>query len=193
MRLNELSSINKLYLTPGDIAKTLGISHESACVTCSRYTKAGLMLRIKRNYYVLPHIFSALTEEQAFAIANMLQTPSYISLTTALSFHGISTQIQRDFYESVALKRTREFAIKEKTFVFTKIDRRLYGGFIKKDGYFMATPEKAVLDALYLSSLGRYSLDISAIDRAKLNKSEIVRLAGKYPESVRARAGKLFN
>ena len=44
--------------------------------------------------------------EQKFIIANIYQVPSYISLMTALDYYEITTQMQRDFIESVILKRT---------------------------------------------------------------------------------------
>jgi hypothetical protein len=44
----------------------------------------------------------------------------------------------------------------------------LYQGFKKEKGFFIATPEKMLLDAIYLMSYGRYALDMSAIDPKKL-------------------------
>lgn len=184
MRYSELNKIKKLYFTPKDVAWALEISYNSARVTCSRYTTRGVLVRLKRNFYTLPQTWENLSEEEMYAIANLLQIPSYVSLTTALSFYNISTQIQRDFYESISLKRTKEVTIAKKTFIFTKIDKRLYDKFIKKDGYFIATPEKALLDAFYLTSLKRYNLDFDAIDIKKVDKERVRKLIKMYPKKV---------
>ena len=45
----------------------------------------------------------------------------------------------------------------------------------------IASPEKALLDAFYLISYGRYSLDISALDATKLDRKKIERLSRTFP------------
>ena len=185
MRATELSKIRNIFFTPEDVSRKLGISYESARVSCSRYVQRDILLRIKRNFYALRQNWENLSEEKMFVIANVLQVLSYISLTTALSFYGFTTQIQRAFYESVSLKRTKEVTVEKTTFTFTKLDKKLYGGFVRKNGYFIATPEKAILDALYLSSLSRYNLDFAAVDFNKANKKKIKDMLKIYPEKVK--------
>ena len=53
MKTTELSKLNKLYFGYEDLARVLGISQASARVTASRYVRQGLLLRVKRNLYVL--------------------------------------------------------------------------------------------------------------------------------------------
>lgn len=185
MRYADLSKIKKIYFTPKDVEKALLISYASALVTCSRYEKKGLLIRIKRNYYALPHVWERIREEEGFLAANILEVPSYISLTTALGFYNVTTQVQRDFYESVSVKRTKEILIKDKTFVFSKIDRKLYQGFQKVDGYFIAEPEKALLDVLYFMSLKKYEFDFTACDFKKINKTKAKTYIKLYPEKVK--------
>ena len=97
MRAFELNRIEKLYFSTNDIAKALSITPESAKVTAFRYAKAKIITKIKKDIYTLSHKIPFLTEEELFKLANIIQTPSYISLTTALSYYNISTQQQRDF------------------------------------------------------------------------------------------------
>jgi hypothetical protein len=85
----------------------------------------------------------------------------------------------------VATKRTKEIHLDRTVFRYVKIARPLYFGFNKVKGIFIATPEKAFLDAFYLLSLGRYALDISALDTEKLDKKEIRRLSKKFPLNTR--------
>ena len=156
-----------------DIAKLLSITRESAKVTATRYTRKGLLIRVKKNLYITKTKFVLLKEEELFQIANLIQTPSYISLTTALSYFEITTQQQRYFIESVALKRSKNVMINNVEFTFTKIKKELYEGFELKNTFFIAKPEKALADAIYLTSLKRYNCDFEAIDFSKINKNSV--------------------
>ena len=120
-----------------------------------------------------------------FLLANLGQVPSYISLTTALEYHEVTTQVLRNFVESVGTKRTKEINVNGSVFRYTKIASGLYFGLKKEKGFFITTPEKALLDAFYLMSYGRYSLDISALDTTKLDTEEIKRLSIKFPLKTR--------
>jgi len=185
MRIQALRNIKKFYFGYEDLARTLGISTASARVTASRYVKMGLLVRIKRNLYVLRETWNAARLEEKFLLANLGQSPSYISLLTALDYYNVTTQMQRDFFESIAVQRTKTIAIEESVFQYLKISKDLYFGFEKKDDFFIAVPEKALLDSVYLISYGRYALDFSAIDRGKLNRQKIKSMASQYPARTR--------
>jgi predicted transcriptional regulator of viral defense system len=185
MKLIEIQKIDKLYFGYEEIARVLGISEASSRVTASRYAKKGLLLRIKKNMYVLRERWIAAEKEEKFLLANLAQTPSYISLATALDFYELTTQMQRNFFESVALKRTKKIDINGNIFRYTRIRNRLYHGFKKEKGVFIATPEKALLDAIYLMSYGRYALDLSAIDPKKIDGNELMRLSKEFPIRTR--------
>ncbi|MCX7611181.1 MAG: hypothetical protein N2043_06305, partial [Ignavibacterium sp.] len=92
MKLNLLNKSTKLFLTLNDIANELSLNKESAKVTANRYTKSGSLIRIKRNFYLTESRFKELKESEIFQIANFIEVPSYISLLTALSYYGITTQ-----------------------------------------------------------------------------------------------------
>jgi predicted transcriptional regulator of viral defense system len=181
MKFLELRNINKLYFGYEEIARVLGISPASARVSASRYVRQGLLVRVKRNMYVLREVWNTLGRAEKFVFVNMGQTPSYISLMTALDYYEITTQVQRDFFESVAVKRTKEIQMDGSVFRYSKIAGNLYFGFKKEKEFFIATPEKALVDAFYLMSYGRYGLDISALDFEKLDRDEVIRLSMEFP------------
>ena len=54
------------------------------------------------------------------------------------------------------------------------MNKNLYFGFEKINNFFIAKPEKALLDALYLMSLGRYQFDLTALDIKKMD-SELLK------------------
>ncbi len=185
MKLKELNRIEKLYFGYEEIARVFGISPASAKVTASRYVRQGLLIRIKKNVYVQRAVWNAAGVADKFLLANLGQVPSYISLTTALEYYDATTQVLRNFVESVAIKRTKEINLNGSIFRYTKIASSLYFGFQKENGFFITIPEKALLDAFYLMSYGRYSLDISALDTTKFDREEIKRLSLKFPFKTR--------
>jgi len=176
-----LNRIGKPYFGYQEIAEVLGIGEASAKVTASRYVKQGLLVRIKKNMYVLREVWNATGREEKFSLANLGQVPSYISLMTALDYYEVTSQVQRNLFESVAVKRTKEIHVDGSDFRYIRVTGTLYFSFKKERGFFIATPEKALLDAFYLMSYGRYALDISALDVTKLKINEIKRLSKKFP------------
>jgi len=185
MKYFQLRDIKNLYFGYEDIARILDISQNSAKITAHRYVKQGMLIRVKRNIYILKERWTSFDREQKFILANIFQTPSYISLMTALDYYEITTQIQRDFIESVVIKRTIRKEIDHTVLNFTKINADVYWGFLKQQGFFIAEPEKAFLDGVYLMSFGRYELDIPSIDFNKLDLEKIEHMAHSLPLKTR--------
>ena len=177
----DLNKIRKPYFGYEEIARVRGISLDSAKVTASRYVRQGLLLRLKKNIYVRRDVWNVANKEDKFRLANLGQSPSYISLMTALDYYEITTQVQQDFFESVAVRRTKEIQVNGSVFRYSKIDERLFFEFKKENGIFIASPEKALLDAFYLMSYGRYTIDISALDADKLDRKIIKQLSREFP------------
>lgn len=184
MRYAKLKSIRKLYFGCAEIAKALGITTGSARVSANRYAAQGFLVRIKRGFYVLKEQWDALSVEEIFGLANLMQVPSYISLMTALSYYEVTTEIQRDFVESLALKRTKEVKAGGRAFNFSRIDKRLYFGFSREKGFFIASPEKAFLDAFYLMTARKYRFDLTSIDFRKLNMAKLKTMAKLFPKKT---------
>ncbi len=181
MKLTQLGSIKKLYFGYEDVAKALAINPDSARVTVSRYVSQGLLVRVKRNIYVLREKWNAASREEKFQLANLGQVPSYISLMTALDYYEITTQMQRELIESVAVTRTKAIQLPGSVFLYTRISNPRYFGFTKHKGFFIATPEKAFLDAMYLMSFGRYHLDLASLDRDRIKRGEVRRMISTFP------------
>ena len=185
MSYERLLTIDKPFFTQHDVAHAIGTKLASAEVLCSRYVKKGLLMRLKRGFYARTETLSHLDQIDLFRIANILQVPSYISLRTALSYYGITPQMQKGFFESISVKRTKTFQIGGLSFHYIKLRPDLYREFIKRDGVFIALPEKAVLDTFYLASLGRYSLDGSSLDLTMIDEGTLAKFSTLYPPKVR--------
>ena len=180
MKYNDLKKINKLYFAYHDVAKILSISEDSARVLCSRYVKQKYLIRLKRNFYILKERWDSITPNQRFELANILQVPSYISLMTALSFYEYTTQVQQEFIESISLYRKFTKDIEGVVFNYSKIKNDFYFGFSKKNNIFIASPEKAFIDSLYLSYLGKYNLDLSSLNLEKIDRRSCEKILERY-------------
>ena len=99
--------------------------------------------------------------------------PSYISLASALSYYNIYTQQLCSVIESVALKRSKTFIVNGIEFRFILVKKVFYTGFITENNFFIAESEKALADAVYLSSIGKYDLDFDAVDFGKISKQKV--------------------
>lgn len=186
MDYNELQKLSgRLYFTAGDVAELLNLKTSSARVLCTRYAKKGIFLRLKRNFYVLDQSWKGYSREDKLKIANFLQVPSYISFMTALSLYEVTTQVQRDFFESASLKRSVRFDQKDTVFTYYKLKRQYYFDFIKREDIFIATREKAFVDAVYLCSFGRYAVDFDSLDMAKLDRDRIRTITTVFPAKTK--------
>jgi len=89
-----------------------------------------------------------------YALANMLYAPSYVSLEAALNFYGLIPERVTDV-TSVSTRKTMQFKNDLGNFTYQHIHPKAFRGFKKAgegaDSFFLAEPEKAVVDFLYLN------------------------------------------
>ena len=134
-----------LFLT-NDVAGLLKISNEHAGQILSRLVKKGLLIRLIRGR------FSFSRDIDPNLIPPILTYPldSYISLQSALYFHGMISQVPQVIY-AVSLDRTKRIKTPLATFSIHHLSPNFFFGFepTGKNQVLMATPEKALLDFFY--------------------------------------------
>lgn len=180
--LNQLSS--KPFFSVDDLAEAAEIKYQSAQVLCSRYVKNGTFLRLKKNFYILAGSLHRYNRANCFELANYLQVPSYASCVTALSFYGITTQVQKAWYDNICVKRSIRFEADGFAFNYYKFNPAYYFGFVKYGNFFIATQEKAFVDTVHLCAFGKYSMDWHACDLGKLDKKRIIDIMINFPEKT---------
>lgn len=186
MIYTELKKLEKKhYFTVEDVSALFGITMASAKVLCTRYAKRGIFIRLKNNFYVLDRVWETSDTGDFLRIANFLQVPSYISFMTALSVYEVTTQVQRGFFESASLKRSKKVTARGVVFNYYKLKKAYYFDFTKESGLFVASKEKAFLDAVYLYSFGKYRVDFSSLDLDKLDKNRIKKIMVVFPDRTR--------
>jgi len=133
------------------LANLIGKPKAISTVYASRLVKKGLAWKLVRGKICF--------EKDEFIVATQLVEPSYVSLGSALLFHGITQQVQKNI-ECVTAKNTLKF--KKLGIEYHKIAPRLFFGFKKhpkgKSYMMVAEPEKAVLDGMYLGIFSKKDL-----------------------------------
>jgi predicted transcriptional regulator of viral defense system len=120
----------------------------------SEWQKKGYLQRVANNFYIFPD--QPLDEQKLFYIANKIYEPSYVSLETALGYHGLIPEAVFGIF-SVSTSKTKTtdatFGTLKASFYYKKIKKNLFFGYsLKKSGgnsFLIADPEKALLDFLY--------------------------------------------
>lgn len=164
-------------LTKNDIQRIFDITNENtAYKLLQRLTLKGVVERVKGGLYVIVDANTPI-----FTIANAAYGPSYISLETALSLYGILSQIPL-IETSITVKKHYEFTFHQ-TYEYVHVAPQLFFGFVKEQSYVIATPEKALIDLLYLASKGLRLAPLDELDYSRLNK-KILRAYCKQIDSV---------
>lgn len=117
-----------------------------------QWQRAGYIVPLRQGWYA----FADYVQQPDYAryVAGKICAPSYISLHTALSFYGIIPEAVVEI-TSVTTQKTCRYENAFGQFSYQTIRPRLFWGFEPKtmrDGkqYMMATPEKSIIDLLYL-------------------------------------------
>jgi len=143
-----LKKIAPVFRT-ADVMAYLDIKKEHASRLLARLEDSHHIVRIKRGVWVFPE------ESDPLALSEYLTAPfpCYISMQSALYFHGMISQVPAITY-SVSLARTHIFKTSLGIFSIHHINPSFFFGYepVGKSGIKMATPEKALLDFLYLGS-----------------------------------------
>jgi predicted transcriptional regulator of viral defense system len=153
-----------------EFKRLLLVSESSAQQLLERYTKKGVLVRLKGGLYALK-----LNYPSGYLIANKLYEPSYISFETALSYHNLIPETVYSF-TSATTKKTRAFSVKNQLFRYHRIKKTAFTGYkltnVAGENVLLAEKEKALADHLYYAFLKKKSLNerlrLKGIKRDKL-------------------------
>ncbi len=150
----------------------------------SRLADRGLLSRVAEGIYLNKLVRDSAPED----FIKLLRPNSYVSLESALSHWGLSTQSPVAL-TCVTTGKPKEHRAPEFTITFRTISKRLFWGFIEKQTryskYAIAEPEKALLDWIYLSLQAGLTPNLDEIEFKSIDKQKLVKYASKYPGTVR--------
>lgn len=173
-----LRGFHKSYLTVADLEKVLGLKRDSLYVTLNRLVKSGVLVRLGKN------IYSLFTETfDVEKIANELYFPSYLSFEQALSQYSILSQVP--YTQTFATTRpTKKMVIADVVVEFSHIKKELFFGYLLRNGKYIADKEKALLDQLYMVSMGKRSIDVEELDLKDIDKIKLEEFAKRFPSQI---------
>lgn len=144
--LSALRAMNAPVFETRDAAARLGLAPAHASTVLARLAASGQIVRLRRGAWAFPDRVDplALPEYVTFPF------PSYVSLQSALYLHGMISQVPALTY-AVSLARTSRVTTPLGAISIHHVDAAFFFGFEPAgEGGRLATPEKALVDFLYL-------------------------------------------
>ncbi len=150
------------------------------------WVRAGKIVQLRRGFYTLaqPH---QLEHPHSYIVANQMMHASYVSLHTILSHYDLIPE-HVAVVTNVTTGRPRKWQNLYGHFSYQHIQPDLFFGFeyrqvTQTQWAYMATPEKALLDLIYLTSGADSKKYIKALRLQNLDQLDIKRLT-TYVERI---------
>lgn len=133
----------------------------------SRWVKSGKVLQLRRGLYTLAETYRK-EAPHPFTVANQLLAPSYISLQSALAYYGLIPEAVPKITSLTSRKRTQTIATPLGQFSYRSVQPDLFSGFrlvemSPRQQAFLARPEKALLDLVYLTPQGEQPVFLKSL------------------------------
>ncbi len=144
---------NEPVFTTG-LLKVPGVKSEQITLQLVRWVKAGRLVQFRRGLYAFAGRYRKM-EPHPFLIANSLNRASYVSLQSALAWHGLIPEYV-PAVTSVTTGRPERVRLGVGDYLFRHVKMALFDGFqrmevVERQPVIMATPEKALVDLFYLT------------------------------------------
>lgn len=165
--LDEIRKIPASYFTLSDVRKVSRHTEKSVRVEMSRLASSGDIVRLEKGVYCKD---VAQVDWEEYACRRY--APSYISFEYALAIHNVLSQ--KPVQSTLATKnRTRRVLVADRELVYRHIQPKMYWGYARSGRSYIADPEKAFLDLLYMSVRGYANFDSEEMNLGILNKKKI--------------------
>lgn len=174
--IKSLERFNKPSYSLADLEKIAGLSRRSLYVTVKRLVDKGILERIGRGIY-RPFTAKASIEK----IAASLYMPNYLSFESSLSRYGVLNLVPYTLTFATT-RKTRRLTVEGRDIEFRQIKKELFWGYEIKGGIYVAKPEKAFLDLIYLVSKGLASLNLDELDTKKLSIITLKEFSKRFPK-----------
>jgi len=153
-----MERLDKPFYSISDIEKITGLSRKSLYVTLKRQVDRGILERVGTG------IYRTFTAKPALEnIAASIYMPNYLSFESALSRCGILNLIPYTMTFATT-RKTKRITIEGRDVEFRQIKKDIFWGYDMLGGIYVAKPEKAFLDLVYLASRGVASIDLDEIN-----------------------------
>lgn len=161
-----------------DLMKISGLSYSACRMAAVRLTSKGILLHVGKELY--GNLLVNFAPEESACQAYM---PSYLSREYVLSRYGVIDQMPT-VLTAVTLMRGKRAKVGSIEVDYKHLRKGLFWGYVRDGDAFIAEPEKALLDWLYL---GRKKLETISLDEINWDELDLVKLkkySTKFPEAI---------
>lgn len=177
----------KTFFNISDLKKFYTGSKESLKVLLSNWAAKEMIFNLGRGYYT----FNLATVDYLH-LANILDNSSYVSFEYALSYYNLIDQAP-SVVTLATSGRSKKISMRNWTFEYSYLKNELFFGYELKNKIYIASPEKALADLIYLISRGKRLVELDTLDIKKINQSKFNSILKKFPKYTTAKADELLN
>jgi len=164
----------------------------------SRWVKTGRLIQLKKGLYTLAQPYRKVAPHP-FVLANAMKKASYVSTQSALAYYGMIPEYV-PVVTSVTTRRPEQAETHLGRFVFRHIKKSWFHSYKQVrlgsgQKAFIAAPEKALLDLVYLTPASDnydFLSELRLQNWEQLNKDTILRLADNSRSAKLRRAAKII-
>lgn len=158
--LGELQRLGRPVVSRSEAIARFGVRPARASQILRSLHEAGLVTRLGKGLWLVE------LDADPFSLPPYLTSPypSYVSMWSALSRHGMIEQIPRQVYVA-SLDRPREIKTPVAVYSVHHLAPEVFGGYAgsAERGY-IATPEKALFDTVYLRAARRGAVHLPELE-----------------------------
>lgn len=136
-------------------------------VNLVNWQEKGYLIKLRNRWYAFPDALK--TEADLFLMANRLQTPSCISLETALRHYNFIPESVFSL-TSITTGKPGEWQTAVGHFSYRSVQPRLFFGYRQEAGFLISDPEKTLLDLLYFNPRLLQPVDFQGV---RINRAEV--------------------
>lgn len=159
-----------------------------------RWVKNDKIIRLHKGLYTLAEPYRKVACEP-FCVANNLKQASYISLHSALSWHGMIPEFVPAI-TSITTGRGQTIETPLNRYEFRHVSKKHFWGYQHTEfelgqSFFIAHPEKALLDLIYLTSGGEKIEFLEGLrlqNLEQINKTRLREFVNKFQSPKLSRA-----
>ena len=175
----KLRNSSLVCITDAELASILSVADNQRYSIVKRAIVKGDLIHIRRGLYCLGKHLTTKTPHP-FELAQKIYWPSYVSLESALSYHGLIPEAVYSI-TSVATKRSKEFHTPLGNFSYIKIPSDNFFVEVERkeeqgNYFFIAKPWKAILDYLFCYKKNWHGLE-PLVDDLRIEVDELPQLS----------------
>lgn len=174
----KIKALGKDVFAVRDVRRLFPEEAKHVNTNLKRLKDAGVITPVTRGLYRLSD-----TTFEIEKVATAVFYPSYISFESALSKYGI---INQGLFELTlaTTRHSKRLRIGGVTCIYSQLKPKLFFGFNLLNGIYVAEPEKAMLDTLYLISLGKKEISYKEWYTSGLDRSKVARYSRAFGKRV---------